>query len=236
MLMRRHKTNLNGASVPGKTGNWQTVYTGFALIMLCFFVMLTSFASLQESKITRFVKSFSDAVTVFDSGQSLEPGETMINSDATMVNKEDQLARLFERVSSLGQHAGLNNLDLDQTPKGVVITLADKMLFASGEAIFSEFARPILKKIATIIQMARVPVEIEGHTDDVPIASADYPSNWELSTARAVNVLRYFAEVEGVDLKLLSALGRSQYHPVVPNNSVENRNRNRRVEIVFKPE
>lgn len=235
MSINRRRTNGKGGAVSGKTGNWQPVYTGFVLIMLCFFVMLTSFASLQESKITQFVKSFSNAVTVFEGGRTLEPGETIINSDAVMVDKENQLARLFEKVSLQGRQAGLEHLEMVQTPKGVVITLADKMLFDSGQAVFSDNARPLLSKIATIIQRVKVPVEIEGHTDDVPIASPAYPSNWELSTARAVNVLRYLAEERGVDLKLLSALGKSQYHPVVPNSSVTHRNRNRRVEIVFKP-
>jgi chemotaxis protein MotB len=236
MRKHRQKTNSNGVSVSGRAGNWQPVYTGFVLIMLCFFVMLTSFASLQKSKITQFVKSFSNAVTVFESGRALEPGETMVNSDAVMVDKENQLALLFEKVNRLGRQAGLHHLDMVQTPKGVVMTLADKMLFDSGEATFSHNARPLLNKIATIIQRAEVAVEIEGHTDDLPIASTQYPSNWELSTARAVNVLRYLNEKQGVDVKLLSALGKSQYHPIVPNSSVINRNRNRRVEIVFKPE
>ena len=236
MGMHRNKSNNYGTPVSGSDGGWQTVYTGFALIMLCFFIMLTSFASLQQSKITQFVRSFSNAVTVFDGGRALEPGETIINSDAVMVDKENQLALLFEKVNLQGQMAGLKDLDVRKSPKGVVITLADKMLFPSGKAIFSEKAHPLLRKITAIIQNVKVPVEIEGHTDDVPINSVDYPSNWELSTARAVNVLRYMAEKEGVALNLLSALGKSQYHPVVPNISVENRNRNRRVEIIFKPE
>jgi chemotaxis protein MotB len=236
MGMHRRKSNDDGRPVCGSDKGWQTVYTGFALIMLCFFIMLTSFASLQQSKITRFAKSFSNAVTVFDGGRSLEPGETMISRDVAMVDKENQLALLFEKVNLQGRMAGLKDLDVRKSPKGVVITLADKMLFPSGKAIFSEKAHPLLRKITAIIQNLKVPVEIEGHTDDLPIKSADYPSNWELSTARAVNVLRYMAEKEGVEMNLLSALGKSRYHPVVPNISVENRSRNRRVEIIFKPE
>jgi chemotaxis protein MotB len=236
MKPRRHRTNPHDVSVSGRAGSWQPVYTGFVLIMLCFFVMLTSFASLQKSKVAQFVKSFSNAVRVFQGGQNLEPGQTMMNSDAVVVDKENQLARLFEKVNFHRRQAGLAHLDIVQTPKGVVITLSDKMLFDSGEASFSHNARPLLNKIATIIQRIKVPVEIEGHTDDVPIASPQYPSNWELSTARAVNVLRYLAEKRGVDLKLLSALGKSQFHPVVPNSSVTNRNRNRRVEMIFKPQ
>jgi len=222
--------------LPDNVGGWQIVYTGFILIMLTFFIMLTSFASLQQSKITRFVKSFSNAVTVFDSGRALEKGDTMINADATMVDKEDVLARLFERVNLLGQDNGLDQIDLRASRKGVVMTLTDKMLFSSGEARLSEAAIPLLEKISAVISKLKVPVEIEGHTDNMPIHTDEYPSNWELSTARAINVLRFFTERQSVDKQLLSAVGMSEYHPLVPNDSDANRNRNRRVEIVFKPE
>lgn len=236
MRLHRHHTKNRTGSVSGDAGGWQIVYTGFILILLCFFILLTSFASLEQSKITQFVKSFSNAVTVFNGGRSLEKGETVINSDAMMVDKENQIALLFEKVNVLGQQIGLENMDIRRSQKGVVITLADKMLFASGDAVISVGAYPLLVKITGIIKITGVPVEIEGHTDDVPISTAKYPSNWELSTDRAVNVLRFMTEGQHVDKNLLSAVGKSQYHPIVQNNSEANRNKNRRVEIIFKPE
>lgn len=235
MRFRHHMKN-STRSISGALGGWQIVYTGFILILLCFFILLTSFASLEQSKITRFVKSFSNAVAVFDGGRSLEKGETVINSDAMMVDKENQIALLFEKVSVLGQQIGLENMDIRRSQKGVIITLSDKMLFASGDAVISVRAYPLLIKITDIIKNAGVPVEIEGHTDDVPISTAKYPSNWELSTDRAVNVLRFMTEGQKVNKNLLSAVGKSQYHPVVHNNSEANRRKNRRVEIIFKPE
>ncbi|MGD9365269.1 MAG: OmpA family protein [Desulfobacteraceae bacterium] len=231
----RNKQNRAAGPLPGHGGGWQIVYTGFVLILLSFFIMLTSFASLEKSKITRFARSFSNAVTVFSGGRSLEQGETMINGDALMVDKEDPMAQLFETVHDLSQKSGLENIDIRRSSKGVVMTLADKMLFESGAATLSESAYPILTRITAIIKKIKVPVEIEGHTDDLPIHTVAYPSNWELSTARAVNVLRYMTEKQQVEKHLLSAVGLSEYHPVVPNNSLENRNRNRRVEIIFKP-
>jgi chemotaxis protein MotB len=223
-------------SVPGNVGGWQIVYTGFILILLCFFILMTSFASLEQSKVTRFVKSFSNAVTVFSGGRSLEPGETVINSDAMMVDKENQIALLFEKVNLLSQKIGLENMDIRRSQKGVVITLADKLLFASGEAVLSASAYPLLEKITAVIKMVGVPTEIEGHTDDVPISTDKYPSNWELSTDRAVNVLRFMTESQHVDSNQLSAVGKSQYHPIVQNSSETHRKKNRRVEIIFKTE
>ncbi len=219
---------------PPRPDGWQMVYTGFVLILLCFFIMLTSFASFQESRITRFVRSFSNAVTVFQDGNALEKGQTIISNDAAMVDKDDPLARLFEKVNQLGREKGLDNIDVRRTPRGVIMTLSEKMLFASGSAALSVASYPLLRRIAAIIKSVGVPVEIEGHTDDVPIRTEAFPSNWELSTARAVNVLRFLTENQGVDHHTISAVGMSQYHPLVANTTDENRYKNRRVEIIFK--
>lgn len=217
-------------------GGWQIVYTGFILILLCFFIMLTSFASLEHSRITQFVQSFANAVSVFDGGKSLEPGETIINADAMVVDKEDPIALLFEEVKQLGQQNGLDQVSIRRSERGIIMTLADKMLFDSGEAVLSASSHALLKKIGMIVNSTHARVDIQGHTDDRPIRTKAFPSNWELSTARAVNVLRYLVAGAGVSPRRLSAVGLSKYHPLAPNISAENRARNRRVEIIFRPE
>ena len=223
----------------GKTsaaGGWQIVYTGFVLILLCFFIMLTSFASLEQSKITRFARSFSNAVSVFSGGRSLESGQTMINTPAMVVDKEDPVALLFEKVKMLGAEQDISQVTISRSKRGVIMTLAEKMLFESGDAAISPSSRTLLKKISYIINKLDVYVDIEGHTDDKPIQTQKYPSNWELSTTRAVNVLRFLIAEGRAKPKRLSAVGFSQYHPVAANTSMENRGRNRRVEIIFRPE
>ena len=216
------------------TRGWQIVYTGFILILLCFFIMLTSFASLEKSKITRFVEAFSNAVNVFSGGSSLQKGRTMINSRAMMVDKEDAMAELFKKVILLGQQNNLQQVGIQKSKRGIIMTLSDKLLFSSGQADLSTRAVPLLQKIAVMIQSIQAPVEIEGHTDNVPIGNRQFASNWELSTARAVNVLRFFTGRASVDPNLVSAVGMASYQPVAPNDSAPNRARNRRVEIVFK--
>ena len=218
------------------TGGWQIVYTGFILIMLCFFIMLTSFASLQDSKITRFANSFSNAVSVFSGGRSLESGETMINADSMVVSKNDRIALLFEKVKMLGQQNGLSHISLRRSQRGIIMTLADNTLFESGNADLSKSSYALLKKISVMINKMDVHVDIEGHTDDRPIQTDAYPSNWELSTARAVNVLRFLVSEGKVKSEGLSAVGLSKYHPMVPNSTSGNRAKNRRVEIIFRAE
>ncbi len=235
MANMNHKEKREPASYQPGPGVWQVIYTGFILILLCFFIMLSSFASFEKSKITRFVASFSNAVSVFGHGSSLEEGKTMLKADILVVDKENRMALLFERVRMLGQQAGMDQVIISRSNRGVVMTLADKLLFASGDGRLSQMAYPLLDKISEIIKSLDVPIEIEGHSDNVPIRTAVYTSNWELSTARAVNVLRYLVEQRQVSPQRLSAVGFSKYQPVAPNRSPAQRAKNRRVEFIFKP-
>ena len=212
------------------------MYTGFILILLCFFIMLTSFASLENSRITQFVQSFANAVSVFDGGKSLEPGTTVVNSDAMVVDKEDPIALLFEKVKQLGKQNGLEQVSIQHGDRGIIMTLADKMLFESADTELTESSHILLDKIGMMINSTDAHVDLQGHTDDRPIRTDAFPSNWELSTARAVNVLRYLITYAGVPPHRLSAVGLSKYHPLVPNTSAQNRAQNRRVEFIFGPE
>jgi chemotaxis protein MotB len=236
VTMRRKFISLgsNDPVAQAPSGGWQLIYTGFVLIMLSFFIMLTSFASLQKAKVTRFAHAFSSAVRVFQGGKSLENGDTANEADINLVAAEDQVARLFERVSSLSERQQLNGVGIERSRRGVVMTLSDTMLFDSGSAELSQIAYPLLEKIGGIIAGVSVPVEIEGHTDNMPIRTGRFPSNWELSTARAINVLRFFIDRNRADARRISAAGRSEYQPLCTNDTAENRARNRRVEIIFK--
>jgi chemotaxis protein MotB len=219
---------------PSTTGGWQIIYTGFILIMLSFFIMLTSFASLQKAKITRFARAFSSAVSVFQEGNRIESGKTVHDTDVSLLDKQDHLARLFETVRTLGREAHLEGVSIERSRRGVVMTLAETLLFASGQAKLSPQAYPLLEKVGRLISTVSVPVEIEGHTDNVPINNDRYPSNWELSTARAINVLRFFIGKKWSAADRISAVGRAEFQPLYANDTPENRARNRRVEIIFK--
>jgi chemotaxis protein MotB len=219
---------------PIDTGRWQIVYTGFILIMLSFFILLTSFVSLDASKITQFVNSFSDAVNVLSHGRSIEQGDMLLDVELQILAKQELLAQLFERVRQAIREEDLDQVAIQRTDRGVVLTLQDKLLFDSGAAHFSSDAYPRMTKIGRMVRKIGVPVQIEGHTDDRPIRTAAFPSNWELSAARAVTVLRYLTETLGVDAQQLSAVGFSEYQPIVPNDSDTHRAMNRRVDLIFK--
>lgn len=114
----------------------------------------------------------------------------------------------------------------------IELVLKSGMLFASGDAALSGEAMPVLKKIAGIIQKIPNTLHVEGHTDDLPINSIRFPSNWELSSARAASVVRQF-EKEGVDSSTMAAIGYGEFHPVADNKFEEGRFKNRRVVLVL---
>lgn len=229
-----HQNSDSGAGVQSATGGWQIIYTGFILIMLSFFILLTSFASLDPSKITRFVGSFANAVNVLDYGNSIDQGETPADAELNVLPRQDLVADLFERVRRISNEVGLDLVELRRSAHGVEMTLKDTLLFDSGRAAFLSDGYTRMEKIARLIRRIDVPVEIEGHTDNRPIRTREFPSNWELSTARAVAVLRYLIEKEKIDPAKLSAAGFSSHRPVAANDSPGHMALNRRVNFVFK--
>lgn len=116
----------------------------------------------------------------------------------------------------------------------LVIRFSEGVLFKIGEARIGFQGTMVLEKCGEILAKATNRVRIEGHTDDIPIRGGKYSTNWELSTARAVNVLRFFTESLGLDPERFSAMGYGKYKPLVPNTSPKNRAKNRRAEIVIR--
>jgi chemotaxis protein MotB len=117
--------------------------------------------------------------------------------------------------------------------RGLVLSLAEAGFFDPGSAIMRPKALDILDRIAQRVSAAEVPLRVEGHTDNTPIHTAQFPSNWELSTARATNVLQYLIANAHLDPQRLSAIGYGEYKPVADNSTVEGRAANRRVDLVI---
>ncbi|MDD5115794.1 MAG: OmpA family protein [Candidatus Omnitrophica bacterium] len=128
-------------------------------------------------------------------------------------------------------------IKLEMMEKGLVITVVGDLLFDSGKAKIRPEAYPLLNKVSGILKdnMAQFDVGIEGHTDNVPIKVSGWKSNWELSTARALSVLHYLVNEQGISPERLSAIGYGEYRPVASNETAAGRKQNRRVEIVILP-
>lgn len=150
----------------------------------------------------------------------------------TQVKTSDELAQISDLVSE--KFASLIKEQLIRVSANELwlqIELKDSILFSSGSADTSEQARKIFNEIATILAGYSNPVQVEGFTDNIPINSAKYPTNWELSTARASAIVKHLAAT-GVAPERLSAVGYGEYQPIAPNDSEQGRAQNRRVSIM----
>jgi chemotaxis protein MotB len=128
------------------------------------------------------------------------------------------------------------DIQVTRTPQGTRLSFDDQVLFNFGSAAINPAGFAFLDKIADALDELPYAVRVEGHTDNVPIQTRRFPSNWELSVARAVNVVKYFAEVSNIDPKRLSAVGYGESRPVAANDTRANRAKNRRVEIFLLTE
>lgn len=145
---------------------------------------------------------------------------------------EAGLQRMADEVrESLGELIDLDKIRVRESPFWLELELETDILFPSGSATVSSAAVPVLESIAEILDPFPNPIRVEGHTDNVPISTAAFPSNWELSAARAANVVRLFQSA-GLDPERLAAIGMGEYRPLADNETPDGRNRNRRVMIV----
>ncbi len=238
-LNQRRLKNQNDSVERGtRGGGWEIVYSGFILILLSFFIMLCSFATMEGSKISRFVASFNNAVNILSGGIRTEPGKFYLGVEGETVEVSSDIAKIRKDISGLADELGLSeDIRFSISKEGLIIRLPDSTIFDVGVAVISQSSKPLLNKMGRIISETDYPVRIEGHTDNIPIKTGRFPSNWELSTTRAVKVLRYFIETLEISPIRLSAAGFGEHRPLFPNDTAENRSRNRRVEfIVIAPQ
>lgn len=235
MRARRNRGGAGGSSV----SEWMTTYSDLVTLLLCFFVLLFSFSVIDAKKFEAIIRSFQGSLSVLDSGKTID--EDQYISQALQSNRllrEQQEAESMEWLyRQLDEYIQQNNLEgtvvLGVEERGLLIRFKDQVLFDSGKAVIRKDGEPIVQSIGEILKQNDRAIRVEGHTDNVPMHSLLYPSNWELSTARAVNVVKFFIEKVGIAPTRLSAAGYSEYHPIADNDTAENRQKNRRVDVVI---
>ncbi len=215
---------------------WMTTYGDLMSLLLCFFVMLVSMSTIEKIKFKRAVGSLQGALGLLTSKPtiSLTPrspaADTPIKRKTSRKNK-----KMIKQVQALMKFVKEQKLEgelkIKLTKGGVGIRISDPNFFDLGKADLKPQSKPILDKIIEIAKTVDYPIRIEGHTDDLPIHNTFFKSNWDLSTARALTILKYFQNSGKIDPHRLEAVGMGEYHPLVPNTTPENRAKNRRVEI-----
>jgi chemotaxis protein MotB len=214
---------------------WMATYGDMVTLLLCFFVLLFSFANLDVQKFKAITVSLNGSLGVLDSGMtvSMEPLINSFPSDSP-TEEIEEFSILYEEMSEFVKENNLETsivLILDE--RGLLVRFMDNVLFDSGKADLTLSAREIIDKVAEIIRENDKNVRVEGHTDNVPINTIRFPSNWELSTTRAVNVVKYLIEECGIEAKRMSASGYSDQHPIDDNTTQIGRQKNRRVDMVI---
>lgn len=148
---------------------------------------------------------------------------------------EDQLKEIKERFDSYVVETKVEKfVNVVLNEKGLTVSLQNKLMFDSGEADIFDEAKTMLRNLTTILLEYPNNAKIEGHTDNRAIHNEKFPSNWELSTARATNVTRFLLEELGFPPARLSSAGFAEFHPVVANDTPMNRSLNRRVDLVVQ--
>ena len=225
---------------------WLISYADFITLLFAVFVVMYSISSVNESK----YKLFSDSLSIAFTNQPSSASTTVIPNKQEQMLKalvDRRTARLGEQQRKLQERTkaiadGLSQVmatmiaqglvSVNQTKRGVVIDISASSLFRPGEAVLQPAAAEVLHRVAIVLSREDQAIEVEGHTDDVPISTPLFPSNWELSSARASSVVRMLID-HGVPAQRLSAVGMASNQPVVANDSPENRAKNRRVSITI---
>jgi chemotaxis protein MotB len=214
---------------------WLATFADMATLMLTFFIMLLSFSSIQESKFNEAAASLTGAFGVMQNPPTvIEQPEVLIpeprKSDVKEILYELQKMRL-----ALAEEGLEHQVDLSLKQEGILISISTPYLFRPAEADLLPQSEVLLTRLGDVLHKVPNLVRVEGHTDNVPIASDTFPSNWELSTARAIQILKSLA-ASGVAPGRLSAAGYAEFRPVASNGTELGRSRNRRVEILVQYE
>jgi chemotaxis protein MotB len=221
---RRRDEGLSG-------GTWLNTYADMVTLLLAFFVLLFAFSELDAGQFQSIVRALQRGLGIFQGGTAV------IGHDAAVISPTDlsgrQLNDIYDRLAAHLEEHAFPGISLEMDERGVTIRFADQVFFDLGKADLKPEAIRILNNVAPILRDLPNPIRVEGHTDNWPIRTAEFASNWELSVRRATNVVRYLIEEQGFDPHKLSAVGYAEYRPLRPNDTAENRALNRRVDIVI---
>lgn len=213
---------------------WMTTYGDMVTLLLTFFILMFAMSTINERKFMQAAQSLQEALGggVMDASISVIGEETLMTGTSGITRQDVDILETLEQIAELMEDEALSEMSsMEIIGAGeVLLRLGDEMLFDPGKAVLKTGARQIIRGITESIIGTTEKVWVEGHTDNVPIYSLEFPSNWELSTARALSVVKYLQQL-GIPSDQLAAVGHSEYVPLATNDTPEGRQKNRRVEL-----
>lgn len=230
------RRNQGDAPKPENHERWIVSYADMLTLLFALFVVLYATSDANPHKLEQVRESIDRAfsVGVLQGGQGssaiFEGGGITPGIDEV---KAQNLDTISQAVGAFAEANGLaGKIQVRQDAHSITISLADNLLFDSGSAEMKPGSQEVLRLVAGVLATLPNDLRIEGHTDSVPVNSADYPTNWELSSARASTVLRFLVESEGLSAARLELAAYADTHPIADNATAEGRALNRRADIV----
>jgi len=246
---------------PEKAANherWLVSYADFITLLFAVFVTLYAMSQTDKQKVEQVAASYRSAFGVTSGAASgrpeilpktdmmpipsmrnqiKNPEKPKVKSDGSVkeqATKQDFKNIMVSLEKYLIEHKAQDKVAIDVTKRGLVISLKEAGFFDSGSAAVKPSSHDLLAKIAESLQPFGNQISFEGHTDNIPIRSATFQSNWELSTARATNLARHVMDRHGLSPEKIAVTGYGEYRPVADNATEEGRKQNRRVDIVLQ--
>ena len=219
---------------------WLITYADLITLLLAFFILMYTMSK-QDSKkyqeVAAHLKAiFTGSTAVLATGNVAGKVPIELSFKGATENSADlkeQLEKELREIGDKGSGDTMQKISLISDERGLVVRAMEKAFFDTGKADLTSRAQSALDSIAPVLTNMPNHVRVEGHTDNVPINTSEFRSNWELSVRRATEVVRYLVEQHGFQPDRISASGYAEYRPIVSNDTAENRAMNRRIEIII---
>ena len=215
----------------GGHDRWLISYADLVTLLLAVFTTLYAASTIDAQKLAPLSSSIREAFDTPPAPKADDVPPTV--PPVTVVAAQPQQDLQAQLAQALAQALKLDRIRMHRDARGLVLSLPEEAAFGVGSSDVSTEALEMIDRIAAAVAPTPNAIRIEGHTDDVPIRTSEYTSNWELSTARASAVVEYLVTASNLAPERLSAAGYGEFHPRVPNDSAENRASNRRIDIVI---
>jgi chemotaxis protein MotB len=231
--MRRRRRNEDNHE------RWLVSYADFMTLLFAFFVVLYSSSQVDRARMAKLSSAITAGFSHLGAGEGSGGAVVVIPNTSpapsTMPAKYGQSAEAIHSKleQGLAEELERRTVAIREIPEGLVLSLREVGFFESGSATLRASSMDTFDRLGSVLSSVPANLRIEGHTDNVPIHTPQFQSNWELSTARASEIIRILLTREHIEPQRLSAAGYAEYHPVADNNTEDGRRLNRRVDIVI---
>ena len=226
----------------GGAPEWMTTYGDLVTLLMCFFVLLFAFSEIDAQKFDAVMESFQGSAGILEGGKTLTDSKLVFNAmpETDVSQKPIEIKELEMIKEIIDEYLEMNGLEaeisVELQDRGLIIRFPENALFDSGYADIKTDSEQTLRFLGELFSQPEFMerhIRVEGHTDNVPISTKEFPSNWELSARRATNVVTFFINQMDVDDSKLAIAAYEDNYPVAVNDTAEGRAKNRRVDIVI---